>query len=185
MRPLLALLILIVLGAVVLLNGHIGQVNILVILVGRVQTERDSGEATEAISVQEGLQRVDRGDHHVDPHVKLVPVDQQGVLDVLLNHNRLSVGYLREVIHEGDTSTPTLGCWLHDPVVVFSLLILELREAFQEVDVLLGQDEGQRGYVEDLLGLRGHLLGHLYVPLQEILSTHVFGTTEVVATLPD
>ena len=182
---LLALLILIILGAVVLLNGHISQVNVLVILVSRVQTERYSGEATEAISIQESLQRVDRGDHHVDAHVKFVPVDQQGVLDVLLHHDRLSIGDLREVIHQGDTSTPALGCGLHDPIVVFALLILKLREAFQEVNVLLGQDEGQRGYVEDLLGLRGHLLGHLYVPLKEILPTHVFRTTEVVATLPN
>jgi hypothetical protein len=35
------------------------------------------------------------------------------------------------------------------------------------------------------LGLRGHLLGHFYVPLQEIFPAHIFRTTEVVATLPD
>jgi hypothetical protein len=110
-------------------------VNVLVILVGRVQTERDRGEAPESISVQESLQRVDRGDHYIDTHIKLVPVYQQWVLDVLLHHYRLSIGDLREVIDEGDASTPTLSCGLHDPVVVFALLILKLREAFQEVNV--------------------------------------------------
>ena len=158
---------------------------VLVILVGRVQTERDRRETTETVSIQEGLQRVDRGDHHVDTHVELVPVDQQWVLDVLLHHYRLSIGNLREVIDEGDTSTSALGCGFHDPVVVFALFVLKLREAFQEVNVFFRQDEGQRGYIEDLLGLWGHLLGHFYVPLQEILPTHVFRTTEVVATLPD
>ena len=104
--------------------------NVLIILVGRVQTERYRGETTEAISIQESLQRVDRGDDYVDTHVKLVPVDKQGVLDVLLHHYRLSIGDLGEVIYEGNASTPTLGCGLHDPVVVFALLILKLRKAF-------------------------------------------------------
>ena len=94
LRTLLALLILIVLGAIVLLNGHISQVYVLVILVSRVQTERDCGETTESVSIQESLQRIDRGDHHIDTHVKLVPIDQKRVLDVLLHHYRLSIGDL-------------------------------------------------------------------------------------------
>ena len=170
---------------VVLLHGVVRQVDEDVVQVVRVQVVELRGYPREALLVEEGLQRVHRRDQHVDPHVELVPLQQQRVFEVLLHDHGLRVDDLGNVVYHGDAPAPGLPDRLHDPDVQVAFELEVVVEALGELAVLLREEEGGRDYVEELLGFLAQLLHPLDVLLQEVLAAQVFVEGEVVNFLEE
>ena len=146
------MLIAIVVLQVVLVDGDVCQMDVLVGLVRWIKRVWLCGESSESFFVDEDLKRVERGHQYVDPEVKLVAIQQERVLDVALHDHGLAVGHLRDIVDNTDTSTSTLGCRFHDPVIHLTLLVLQVAKRLQEGDIFLGQDKGQRHNIEAVLG---------------------------------
>ena len=91
-----------------LIDGIIRQVNVLVIQVVFIHCERFCGKANEAIVVKVELDGVDAGQENVESEIKLEPVDEKRVGDVLLHdevllrHLNTGVGWVVP-LHDNET----------------------------------------------------------------------------------
>ena len=68
-----------------LLYGDVGEMHEHVVQLLRVWVVLDGAEATEAHFEQVHLQRSERGHQDVDPQVKLLTADQQGIVNISEN----------------------------------------------------------------------------------------------------
>lgn len=75
---------------ILLLHTEIGQVHKLVMHLGVLQGVSLRAEPGKALLIDKGLQGIDGEDKHIDPHIKLVPIEEQRVLQVLLDDNWLT-----------------------------------------------------------------------------------------------
>ena len=77
----------------ILVDGIICQVHVLVIQIVFINRERFCGKANETIVVKVKLDGIDAGQENVESEIKLEPVDEEGVGDVLL-HDEVLLGHL-------------------------------------------------------------------------------------------
>lgn len=73
--------------------------------------------------VDEGLERVEGGNEHVEAQVELVAMNQKRVSYVALDHARLTVCHVSQVVYEVDASTSAQAVRLEDPDVQAPLLV--------------------------------------------------------------
>lgn len=110
----------------VLVDGVVGQVHEDVLRVfarGRVVSLR--GEPGDALVENVDSERVARRDQGVDPHVELVAVDQQGLVQVHLAHELLQPHHLAQAT--GDENSPALRAAARlDDVIAAPLLLCVL-----------------------------------------------------------
>lgn len=136
----------------------------------------------EPLPVDEGLQRVEVRHQHIDPHVELVPVQQQGVGDVLLHHDVVGVAELRQVVDHFYASAARFADGLHDPVVAVAVADFLFVEFYAELGELFGQVVGEGQEVKRDFQ---HLAEGIEVLVQQVLSGEIFVERIVVDSLPN
>ena len=121
-----------------------------------------------------------------------MPVDEQRVGDVLGDHTSLVHIHVVNVVHDVDAATLTRIGWLHDPDVLFALMLLQLLIVVVKVAEFVRQDISVRAEIESTLAealLQTHdveaeaILTRNFVALREVVNLLVLVQTLVLVGL--
>ena len=153
-------------------------------------------KSDKTFSVYIDPQRLETRHNNVEPEIKLVPVQQQRVVDVPRYDARLSPVDLLEAAGKVDTTASRGGRWLHDPDIVaegpmttrldltvahedliahFGVLLIEV---VHELAPLLWQHEGLWDKIEVLL--RVLVLHAPHIQAEPVLAGELRACREVV-----
>jgi hypothetical protein len=125
-------------------------VDVLVVHQVLVEGVAFSAEPGKTLVVDEGFERVDGSHQHVDAHVELEAVHQEGIGYVPLQHHWLRKDHVFQSIHQLDSPSPRQTHWLQDPVIE-RVLSAVLPKLLDEGDVFAGQQEGLGDDIEEQL----------------------------------
>ena len=135
---------------VFLVDGVVGQMHVLVILVDLLRVSLRC-KSRQTFLVYVNFKRLVTRDYDIDTQVKLVSVDQQWIGDVLGDDARLVHVDIVDVVDDVDASALTRICWFDNPNILFALMLLQLLIMVVKVAELVWQDVGVRGEIEGRL----------------------------------
>ena len=67
------------------LDAVVGEMDLVILKLGRIQTEGLSAKPRKSFLIQVDLKGLDRRQQHVNPEIKLIASDQQRILDISLH----------------------------------------------------------------------------------------------------
>ena len=124
---------------ILLVDGVVGQVHVLVVLVYFLSVGFTC-ETGEAFLEDVNFHGFVAGHQHVDTQIELVAVDQQRVGDVLADDTRLVHVHIVDVIDEVDTAALARIGRLHNPDILFGLVLFQFLIMVVKVTELIRKD---------------------------------------------
>ncbi len=114
----------------------------------RFKTEFLSTQPCKALLIDKGLKGMEVCNKHINPHIKLIAIEQERVDYILLHYYIVSVVQLSEVVYHFYAPPSGFTNGLHYPVIKVAVHYLLLVEFYTELRVLLGKVVSERKEVE-------------------------------------
>ena len=119
-----------------------------------VQVKLLRAEPCDAFLMDVGSQGMEAGHGNIDPQVKLIPTNQQRVLNVVLYNCIAIVHELGQILEDEDASAPGQICWFADPKWGPPFGLLSKRPIrFDILCVIIWQIERQRAEVKNICSM--------------------------------
>jgi hypothetical protein len=82
------------------------------------------------------------GDKDIDPHIKLIAINKEGVGNILLHNNIIQIIKIAQRVNQLNAPAPALPNRLHNPIVLVPINQLLLMKPFRKLGEFFGQVEG-------------------------------------------